>query len=264
MRVTKLLNSTSFPVPKLRGSLSAIKFPAFGEVKYDGEFTFIFYGDGKIATMNKYNKVRTDFPMLNGIRDNMKCDSAVMLAELFYADGKRNRLYDLNSNKESDDLGLSVFDLLECDGVNLQKEPLIDRKEKLIEVCRVNIRSKMLMNKADAHSFFQWTVNEGYEGAVIKSLDSPLVEGPCSWVKMKMKDRSDYTVGLVDTHKERIVILVPAILNGRLGEVSVGCKASLRYKRHIKVGDKVTVEHQGVLASGKLRHPVLIAKKEWK
>jgi hypothetical protein len=43
----------------------------------------------------------------------------------------------------------------------------------------------------------------------------------------------------------------------------VGLKAPNRYKKHIKIGDKVTVEHQGVLASGSLRHPVLIPRKEW-
>jgi ATP-dependent DNA ligase len=269
MKTHKLSSNISygFPIPELRGSIEGMGYPAFGEIKYDGEFTFIVYSDGNIATLNKYHKIRTDFPELTGIRNQLaqSCKAAVLLAELYYGEGKRNALYDLNSNKESDTLRLSVFDLLECDGTTLTWEPLIERKEMLSLILPAySIFPKVLKDKGEAIEFFNWTVDNGYEGAVIKSMDSHLVSGPCSWVKMKMKDRSDYKVTLVDQSKERIEVSVPIATHNTCGHVSVGVKAALRYKRHINVGDLVTIEHQGVLDSGSLRHPVLIPKKEWK
>lgn len=261
MKTVKIKQNLKYPIPKLRGSLASISFPAFGEIKYDGEFTFIFFSCGRMCTCNKYGRVRTDFPELKNIRKLMNCNSAVMISELYYGEGKRNDLYKLNSNKESNDLHLRVFDLIELDGVDITKSPLIDRKEKLHDILPgFCCAPKVLKDKDAAKDYFDWTVANGYEGTVIKSMNTSLVSGPCDWVKLKMKDRSDYTVTLIDPNKERIEVSVP----NQNGIVIVGVKASLRYKRHINVGDKVTIEHQGVLASGSLRHPVLIPKKEWR
>jgi len=200
MIVSKMNGSIDKPIPELRGKLGSVKYPAFGEIKYDGEFTFIFYdNDGKnrkIASINKYNKIRTQYPALTSIKIAMHEDvkSAVMLAELFFADGKRNRLYDLNSNKESDDLNLMIFDLIELDEKDITQEPLIDRKEALhdilsVSACIMSKGMKVVNDNKEAMDFFKWTVDEGYEGCVIKSMDSRLIAGPCSWVKMKMKDQ---------------------------------------------------------------------------
>ena len=274
MIVSKMNGSIDKPIPELRGKLGSVKYPAFGEIKYDGEFTFIFYdNDGKnrkIASINKYNKIRTQYPALTSIKIAMHEDvkSAVMLAELFFADGKRNRLYDLNSNKESDDLNLMIFDLIELDEKDITQEPLIDRKEALhdilsVSACIMSKGMKVVNDNKEAMDFFKWTVDEGYEGCVIKSMDSRLIAGPCSWVKMKMKDQSDYAVSLIDPNQERIEVQVPSVGVNSHHLVTVGVKAATRYKRYIKIGDKVTIEHQGILDSGSLRHPVLIPKKEW-
>jgi len=243
-----------------------MKFPAFGEVKYDGEFTHVIYKDDKIVTVNKYNKLRSQFPALKKIQDTLKqtSKSAVLLAELYYGEGKRNALYDLNSNKESDDLKLYVFDILEHDGVDLSQNELIDRKELLQTILPDLEITQVLSDKQEAEKFFEHIVAGGYEGVVIKSLDSKLSGGPCSWVKLKMKDQNDYPVTAIDNIKERIEVTVTSQQpNGDIRQKAVGIKAPLRYKRHISLGDIVTIEHQGMLESGSLRHPVLIAKKEW-
>jgi len=275
MLTTKIAGNVDKPIPELRGKLGAVKFPAFGEIKYDGEFTFIFYEGNKICTVNKYNKLRTQYPNLTLIRDELfdcgVASSATMIAELYYGDGKRNALYDLNSNKESNDLNLKIFDLLELDGNDITGDQLVDRKEALQDIFPCNTsflaKTKVIKDKVGAEEYFKWTTDNGYEGAVIKSLDSALIAGPCSWVKMKFKDQSDYEVHLIDPTKERIEVLVPIAQTHPSGTqqkfVRVGVKAASRYKRFIRVNDKVTVEHQGVLDSGSLRHPVLIPKKEW-
>jgi len=249
--------------PELRGSLANIRYPAFCETKLDGEFCFIHYVPNKrgeqIWTVNKYGTSRDCFKALRQIwdilRKNSVFTSQVFLAELFHGSGMRGSLYDLNSNKKSDDLHLCIFDVFD------QTKSLLDRKELLFEMIGPNqIQPIVIMDRPDAEVQFKLATSKGYEGIVLKPLDSPLVLGPCSWVKMKYKDRNELFVGMVDLHKERIEVIHPT---GTVG-VAVGVKAPNRYKKHIKAGDVVTIEHQGVLPSGSLRHPVLIAKKEWK
>jgi len=265
MKVMKLSKSLGLPIPELRGSLAGMNYPAFGEVKYDGEFTHIIFKDNKIVTVNKYDKIRSQFPALDKIHKKLQesCSSAILLAELYYGAGKRNAIYDLNSNKESNDLNLFVFDILEFDGVSQANEELIDRKELLQTVLPDMEINHVIGNEKDAQLFFKVIVDNGYEGIVVKPLNSKLHGGPCSWVKMKMKDQNDYQVSLIDPTKERIEVTVATNINGDIKIKQVGVKAPTRYKRHISLGDKVTIEHQGILESGSLRHPVLIPKKEW-
>lgn len=258
------MKSPPWNAPELRGSIGGMRYPAFAEIKLDGEFNFIEYkdkGNGlKICTVNKYGTIRLGFPELtkmgyvlqgNGVKQ------AVMLCELYWNEGKLGALYELLCHKKDDNVKIHVFDVLMRDGQDLRNLPLVQRKEHMWEmVGQWQLGDKIVNNKIEAHDCFMNATAQGYEGVVIKSLDSPLILGPCSWVKMKYKDQNELPVVTIDPNKERIEVKH----NGTI----VGVKAPNRYKRHINVNDIVTIEHQGVLDSGSLRHPVLIAKKEWK
>ena len=272
MITTKLKSHLNLPIPELRGSLGAMRYPAFSELKLDGEFCFVVFNNGKAYTVNKYDKVRSDFYNLNTISSILASKGTAqctMLAELHYKEGKRNSLYELLKNKENNNLNLYIFDILDLNGKMLEGLPLIDRKEILTQLMsfpsglgQSGNAVIVVQNQKEAEAEFQKAIANGYEGTVVKAMDGVLVGGPCDWVKLKMKDQTDYMVAEVDSIQERIEILVPNPKNAM--PIYVGCKAPLRYKRHIKVGDMVTIEHQGVLDSGSLRHPVLIPKKEWK
>lgn len=263
MIVTKV--STNAYAPELRGSLASMKYPAFSEIKLDGEFNYIYYADKQIYTKNKYGKKREGFNELNMMKEHLErkeVKSALMLCELYWEDGKLGRLYDLLSHKTDNRVHIDVFDVMMKDNKNVSTLSLLDRKELLWEMLDTwQVRGKVVQDGKEATESFNDAVSHGWEGVVIKSMDSPLTLGPCSWVKMKYKDQSNYEVGFIDPHKERIEVLVPD--PKALDPITVGVKAPNRYKKHIKVGDMVTIEHQGVLASGSLRHPVLIKKPEW-
>lgn len=256
------------PSPELRGALGSIKFPAFAELKMDGEFNFVHINNQKAFCVNKYGTVKTEFKALNVLMKevSIKASSVTMLAEVYFGDGKAGRLYDLLSNKKSDDLGLYVFDVLEIDGKDLRNTPLIDRKEYLHDLLSGKEAScKVIHTKEEAMGYFtQVTKAEDcYEGVVLKPFESKLVLGPCDWVKLKWKDQNDYEVLFIDPTLERIEIKAP--IANKPGEfIAVGVKAPNKYKKYIKVGDRVTVEHQGILESSSLRHPVLLARKEWR
>ena len=255
---------TKVQFPQLRGSLAGIRFPAFAENKIDGELNYILFNGKYSYTINKYGNTRRDFPVLSNITNTIRdrVTSAVMICELYWGKGKAGALYELLSHKKDDDVMLGIFDVLEIDGQSLKNEPLIDRREKMLSmgVGLWTVPCRVVTTKQDAEEMFALKTGQGWEGVVVKDLHSKYVNGPCSWVKLKAKDRSNYVVTGMDLTRERIEIGCDYANKPR---VFVGVKAPNRYKQHISIGDTVTIEHQGILPSGSLRHPVLIKKKGW-
>lgn len=253
------------PYPELRGAFDSLRYPVIGEVKYDGEYNVLKYWKGSAAITNKYGKTRSHFPALDRIISQLKgVKSAGFLCELYYGDGKNGCLYDLLSHKESDDLNIYVFDVVEVNGDSVMLEQLIARKEFLSLMMPNETRDlRLIENKDMAKTFFKSKVSEGYEGVVLKPLDGHLVFGPINWVKMKYKDTSRFPITLIDPVKERVEVYVPIAgrkyisKNGiQFHGVNVGVKVPNKVKMTLNVGDFITVEHQGKLASGSLRHPV--------
>lgn len=220
-----------------------MRYPAIVEIKYDGELNLFDHG----VLINKYGTTRENFTAIANIPHN-----CVLLGELFTGQGKAGELYNLLSNKTNDDaLTYEPFDILEYNGVDMRKETLSRRRNILDELCPT-VTYEWADNKNEVMEIYEEIISLGYEGCVVKSLESQYRDGPCSWVKLKHKDQSDYKVTLVEPLLERIEVDVAGVI--------VGCKCPNKYKKSVKVGDLVTIEHQGVLASGSLRHPVFIRK----
>lgn len=261
MKIDKII--TDIPFPELRGSLASIKYPALAEIKADGEFCYVHISNKETFTLNKYGKIRADFPSLNRFKNAVlrNHSSATFLAELFIDDGKLGCATKLLSNKTSDELKLNPFDILELDKRDLRNYDLIDRRETFIEVLHGNKLAviKIVNSATEVNEHFKLITDAGFEGIVVKSLTGKLVLANCDWVKLKSKDRNDLKVLTVDSIQERIEVIHQSANQ----PVKVGVKCPSRYKKYIKPGDTVTIEHQGVTANGSLRHPVLIAKKEW-
>jgi ATP-dependent DNA ligase len=271
--------TTKPPFPELRGKLSSVRWPALSEIKYDGEYNLVIYTEEnggatiKCTTVNKYGKVRTHFPAVDTIAEECRkagIQEAVFLAELYTDEGKLGALYDLLSRKEDNGLNISVFDAsmikfqhnAEFEDINVQ-HPLIERVETIMHVLpSQRTQLKICMCASEAIEHFDEITKQGYEGTVIKSLDSPLIMGPCAWVKQKYKDQTDYEVAIIDPVKERIEVLVPNPNepDPMMSAINVGVKVMNADKATLKVGDMVTIEHQGILDSGSLRHPVFKGK----
>ena len=273
--------TTKAIIPEIRGTLGAIRYPAFSEVKFDGEACLIMYDEtwaDKIITTNKYGTMRSDWSKLDEIADILESKDvrkAVFLAELYYGAGHTGDLYKLLSHKDDDDLNIKIYDVIHLVNhyeMKAHETKLIDRKEMLGDVfgeSKFLIHPVLVNSKDEVNRHYQIVTGIGYEGTVIKMFDGTLSGngGPCAWVKMKKKDQNDYPVHLVDPTLERIEILVPFPTPGNpLQTTIVGCKCPNKYKKNVQLGDMVTIEHQGVLDSGSLRHPVFIglAEKEEK
>jgi hypothetical protein len=274
----KIYKSTTKPTfPELRGNLKLLRYPCFCEWKKDGEATLIgvnlTFPNPNVHTCNKYGTCRTDWSKLDVIEDlcdDNDVESALFLAELHYGKGEAGDLYKLLSNKDDPNLlNLSVFDFSHINykggtKIHGNQLPLLDRREILAEIFPNEwlIQAHVCHDEAEAMQYFTQATKGGYEGVVLKNFDSKLIMGPCTWVKLKYKDQTEYTVINISTTQERIEIAVPVPghLPGQEQWIPCGLKVTNKFKKDIKSGDKVLVEHQGVLESGSLRHPVFIKK----
>ena len=276
------IKSVKKPVqfPELRGTLASMRYPCFGEIKYDGEACYIHYNynghKATIVTTNKYGTMRYDWPKLDGLAEVLKKANviqALFQAELYFGDGKAGSLYSLLSHKTDDNLNLAIFDvnyLVKNEGGNVEaiiegnKTPLIDRKELLGDIFKLNTcltYPKLIASRTEAEEYFNAVISIGWEGVVLKQLDGFATYGPCPWVKMKKKDQNVFEVRYVDPVKERIEIASITKDNGCTKVTAVGVKCCDKDKSGLEVGDKVIIEHQGILSSGSLRHPVFISKE---
>ena len=282
----KILNSVAIPrFPKIRGKLSAIRYPCYVEVKLDGEANI--YTNGVLVSKSS-GKVRSNCPITDTLSQIFD-ERTILFGELYYGDGKFGDLYKFLSNQKSDDLNFAIFDVyhptLNGDyewrrqwllGMTYDKmlgEHSFLRNEFFNEPVRPRghtYRTKVKImptryaeDKAHLDILVELSKHRGYEGVVVKNGSSmlytphgSLLETQTGWVKVKHKTTCDLKLVMLDPVKER-------------GEVdykgrNVGVKIPFKYKQHLKVGDIVEIEHQGELSGGSVRHPVFIRKREQK
>lgn len=251
--------------PELRGSPEGIIYPAWAEVKLDGEATYLIKdGDSSIIyTKTKAMNVPSD--RLIAPSDVILPNNMTIFGELVYGEGLRGDLYKILGKDISDnDVHFAPIDILEIDYKDYRPLPFIERKEILYEVfCRlIKDGSKMVNSLEQAKEFFEKTISDGYEGIVIKNLKEPWMEGPCSWAKMKKKDITAFKVFSIDKTRERIELEIPVPnMQGRKVNIC-GCKCMNKDKALLKPGDLVNIEYQGILVNGGLRHPSYKGKYE--
>jgi len=248
MKITKSYPA-NIPFPELRGSLNYIQWPAMGEIKYDGEFGTLICSTATIISKSGrrrelWDKVSALSNLLKraDINDNLLC-------EIIYKEGKRGDLYKLLSNQDNDDsLNIKVFD------IDRRFDDYLTRSELLLKYIPTDylVTKKMLNSKEEAMEWAQDVLSIGYEGIVVKNLTGSLVFGPCDWVKIKPRDTNKYMVAYIDPIKERIEVSVTSAN----GTKNVGVKVSTKIKSTLRLGQQVDIEHQGILDTGGLRHPV--------
>jgi hypothetical protein len=251
---------------KLRGTMAGIRYPAIADIKYDGELALVS-GDGNSgwATGNKYGRMRKFTCDEIGLKDE-KFGTSVYLAELMYKEGRSGDLYQLLSHKEDTAvLRVRIFDVFYHGNVAMHLQPLVKRKEILKQLDpKVVAESAIVRNKQDIDDYMSYAVDEGYEGIVVKNADETIGGSDqliMAWVKIKHKDTSVFIVSRVDPVKERIEVTYPYF--NKVGDQCVGCsgvKVMHKHKKTLMPGDHVNIEHQGILDTGGLRHPVFLRK----
>jgi bifunctional non-homologous end joining protein LigD len=90
-----------------------------------------------------------------------------------------------------------AFDLLYCDGYDLRRSPLIERKQFLQRLLHASDRFRFSDHQVErGKEIFELAKENGLEGIVAKRIDSPYVsERSTSWVKLKVTQTLDAVIG---------------------------------------------------------------------
>jgi hypothetical protein len=174
-----------------------------------------------------------------------------MLGELHWGEGKKGQLYEFLKHQKDDDLRFTVFDVF-MEGTYTERRQWL--LSNLLPTPHVSvIPSVIAENRTEIDLRYGLWLTEGYEGCVVKSHDSGLVMGSCSWVKMKEFQSRSVVIVSIDPSRERVTV--------KGSGKEFGMKVSTVEKIKLQVGDIIEIEHLGELESGALRNPVYKPKE---
>lgn len=174
------------------------------EPKYDGERIIAMNSDGKIALWTRRNIQATHkFPeIVAALKEDIDDDNWIVDGEMTAKGGFRQLL---NRNVE-DRFRISllskkipatynIFDIVQYKKQSIGSKPLYERKSIIMQSIHEDERIKIVPFEElkDPEEQFNEYIVEGYEGAVIKNLDSSYEAGQRSknWLKIKKGDTVD-------------------------------------------------------------------------
>jgi bifunctional non-homologous end joining protein LigD len=172
------------------------------EMKYDGYRALIAVGGGAAKVFTRNGLDWTDrFPAIASAAAALDVGSALIDGEIvaFDAEGKTD-FSTLQRAIKAGGKGLScfVFDLIELDGRDLTRLPLLERKAKL-ETLIGKANEPLLFSAhvaGKAEEVFRHLCAAGHEGIIAKRADDPYRSGRGrSWLKVKCTRRQEFVVG---------------------------------------------------------------------
>jgi len=171
------------------------------ETKYDGYRALIAIGDGKARVHTRSGLDWT--AKFSGIAEAaaaLPCQSALIDAEICALDSDGRPSFGL-LQKVLKDGGPQVafaFDLLETDGNDLTKQPLVDRKATLATLLAQAPSPLFYAEhvRGGGERMFAALCGAGYEGVVSKRADAPYRGGRTKvWLKSKCTRRQEFVIG---------------------------------------------------------------------
>jgi ATP-dependent DNA ligase len=246
------------------------------ETKLDGE-RIIFIIDKKNKKLTIQNREGFDktisYPEFDNIFDYINCDTCILDGELIGGEGKSIDFYNplfsrrthIGSRVRAEQLAkiyplnFMIFDILEIDGQNITQSKLLDRKDTLRKVVKDNDRIKVIdfVNGSTAVNFYTDRLEKGFEGIVIKKIDSTYENKRSSnWFKCKPLD---YEIVKVLSYKETSGWGSWGALITEMGDVALETEIKKNeYFRRAKLGEvKIEVRFQELTPDGKFRFPKL-------
>lgn len=171
------------------------------EIKWDGYRVIAIIKDSHVQLLSRNGLILNEkFPEIVEALQSLN-DEAILDGEIVALDntGKPHFQYlqDYPRNKRGD-LIFYVFDLLELNGKNLKKTPLLERKNKLTNYIANFpnlVASEYIVGKGK--DFFDAAKKQGLEGIMAKKMDSYYQEGERSidWLKIKTTLRQEAVIG---------------------------------------------------------------------
>jgi len=234
------------------------------EPKIDGLRLQIHYSKtrGVRGFTRNLNEVGRMFPELEKIKEQLNVGEIILDCEAVGVDEEtrkmadfqttmtRRRKYDIAAKEKSLPITFNVFDILLVDGVNMMSQNYLVRRQKLSEVVKSGkllllVEGVVTDKPADIPAEYKRRIKEGFEGIMIKKIDSQYVSGRLGWRWVKMKDEQTSAGKLSDT----VDCIVMGYSRGRgkragfgVGQFLVGIRDGETIKTITKVGTGLTDE----------------------
>ena len=173
------------------------------EMKYDGYRCLAAVAGDSVRLFTRNGLDWTEkFGALVEPLQKVKIGSALIDGEICAFDGKGRTDFSTLKHVLSDGgrLEYFAFDLLEADGKDLTKLPLIERKARLEKLLKTSTRQDPVQYSSHIRGHGQKVLDalcrDGHEGVIAKEADAPYRgERTRSWLKIKCLKRQEFVIG---------------------------------------------------------------------
>lgn len=174
------------------------------EKKFDGIRCLVFFKNKKIKMYSRNHKlINHTYPEILEKLSSRSSKDFIIDGEIVVGQGKlgsfsklQTRMHRLSPEKKLF-LSFFVFDLLYFDHQNLQKLPLIERKQHLKKVFTFNRTVRFCSHRiTNGKSFYKKVTKEGFEGVIAKKINSTYKSKRTrDWLKFKAVNDEDFIIG---------------------------------------------------------------------
>ncbi|PJA42978.1 hypothetical protein CO176_00745 [Candidatus Woesebacteria bacterium CG_4_9_14_3_um_filter_39_10] len=234
------------------------------EPKLDGLRILIHFVRGKFvkAFTRNLNETSRMFPELTKIEKFVNCDSAIFDCEAVGLDEEtklmanfqttmtRRRKHDIGETSKKVSIDFFIFDVISKDGKNLMDKNYLERRKILEETVRLGGPFKLVdyevtKNPERINKLYKKRIKEGYEGIMVKRVNSGYIPGRTGWRWVKMKQGEEAKGKLSDTMD--VVVMGYTVGRGKrvsfgVGQFLVGVKDGDKIKTTSKIGTGLTDE----------------------
>ena len=180
-----------------------ISFPSRVEFKYDGSRIQIHRDKGRVWLFTRRMKEKSEvLPEIVSVASNIKSESFILDSEVIplSPDGKPlpfqyllERTLPKKYSGRKVNVGVKIFDIIYLNGEILINRPLSERLDILQRIVPEEYLAEGVIceNGEEIKDFFDRAVKEGYEGVMIKDLNSKYEPGRRIYTWLKLKPRGD-------------------------------------------------------------------------
>lgn len=270
---------------------SKLRYPVGVSPKLDGIRCITKLSDDIIHLTSRREKV-FEGPNFISIAEQAKTllklyDQSIMLdGELYIHGFQMNEIASIvrtqkKKHKEADSLEYHIFDVVMVDKMRRTTVPYVERAKILAQLANVALKNNLdklrfifyekANNKEEIHSIYQKTMQQGYEGVIIRNLDSPYLESFRSADLQKYKQFATAEFEIVGVTKsvggtEDGAAIIEVKANGGTFTVrmqgSIASRRELYKKKDQLIGKMLTVKYQPGM-NGMPRFPVGVTIRDY-
>lgn len=207
------------------------------EPKLDGLRILIHFIRGKFvkAFTRNLNETSHMFPELTKIDKFVNCDSAIFDCEAVGLDEKtklmanfqttmtRRRKHDIGETSKKVGIEFFIFDIISKNRKSLMDKNYLERRKVLEKTVKLGgpfklVEHEITKDPERINELYKKRIKEGYEGIMVKRVNSSYIPGRTGWRWVKMKQGEEAKGKLADT----IDVVVMGYTTGRGKRASFG------------------------------------------